>query len=257
MLSKRMLGLLTSLRHKKHRKSQGLFLAEGIKIVDELLRSSFIVNSLFAVESWIKANSHKVPPTTEIVSISEQELHKISLLQTPQQVVALARIPQLTPGREVMDNDFILALDELQDCGNLGTIIRTADWFGIKRIVCSQGCVDLYNPKTVQATMGSIVRVSVFYVNLEGFLSRLAGKIPVYGAVLDGKPISDVSFSTPGVIVIGSEAHGISPNIKPFISQPVSIAAYPPVAQAATRPESLNASVAAAITLYELRRQFC
>ncbi|HSW67851.1 MAG TPA: RNA methyltransferase, partial [Bacteroidales bacterium] len=251
MLSRRMSGLLSSLRHKKYRKLHGLFLAEGIKIVDELLRSSFAVHSVFAVEQWIEANRHKVPTTTDIISISEQELHKISQLHTPQQVVAMVRIPDIAPDYATMTDDFILALDELQDSGNLGTILRTADWFGIKWVVCSHGCVDLYNPKTVQATMGSIARVKVCYLDLKGFLSNLHNKIPVYGAVLDGSSISTVAFSTPGILVIGNEAHGLSPGIKPFISQPVSISAYPAVSLASTRPESLNASVAAAIALYE------
>lgn len=237
----------------KYRNEEGLFVVEGVKMVGELLAGNFEIKTIFATKAWISGKH--LPPDrylVDIEEINEAELKKISVLTTPNQVLAVAYIkvyenPKFSPG------EWVLALDQIRDPGNMGTIIRTADWFGIQRIVASVGCVDMWNPKVVQASMGSIFRMPVHYTHLATYLEEAQKLAPVYGAFMEGSPISGLSLGRQGVVVIGSESHGISPETEEFITQKITI----PSAGAADEigAESLNASLATAILCYEINRQ--
>jgi RNA methyltransferase, TrmH family len=243
---------MQSLRLQKYRESHGLFIAEGPKIVGEFLSSAFRIRTIFATESFPEPD-RLADARIEFVRISQKELERISLLKTPNQVIALIRIPECRNTPPEVTGNLVLALDRISDPGNLGSIIRTADWFGIKEIICSKDCVDLYNPKVVQATMGSMARVNVTYWPLEDYLPQLQGKVPVYGASLDGGNLYSQKFAENAIIVIGSESHGISENLKPFIFSMITIPGVRE--QKNTGAESLNASVAAALICSEFRRQ--
>lgn len=253
MISKNQLKLINSLRLHKFRETEGLFIAEGVKLVDELLKSSFIIRSIYATRQWIDAGH--VPADrylVDILEITEEELAKITALMTPNQVLALAAIPGDSPMPDISE-EWVMLLDQIKDPGNFGTIIRTADWFGMNRIVAAPGSVDIWNPKVVQASMGSVFRMPVHYLELTGFLSTYHRLMPVYGTLLEGVAPADISLSPNGIVVIGNESHGISEEIKPFISTKISIPAA--AGGNAGRAESLNASIAAAIVCYEIRRQ--
>lgn len=253
MLSRSQSKLIASLRLGKFRNEEGLFVVEGVKMVDELLVSSFDIKTIFATEAWI-AGKHLPPDRylVDIVEISEGDLEKISILNTPNQVLAVAFTKAYkTPG--FSGDEWVLALDQIRDPGNMGTIIRTADWFGISRIVASIGTVDLWNPKVVQASMGSIFRMPVHYVELAGYLQETGKFAPVYGAFMEGSPIDAIRLEKQGVMVIGNESHGISSQIEALVTHKITI----PSALAGNdgRAESLNASLATAILCYEINRQ--
>ncbi len=235
MLSRSESKYIQTLSHKKQRDAQGLFIVETPKLVAELLKSNFKIKKIFALPSW--ANDNKIP--IETIIVSEDELQKISNLQTANEVLALVAIPDEHPFTPIK-NTLILALDGIQDPGNFGTIIRIADWFGIKQMVCSQDCVERYNPKVIQSTMGSFLRVSVNYVDIEFFLQNI--KQPIFGAVLNGQDIKQVTKPTNGVLIIGNESKGIRSNVLPYITNAVSIAKI-------GEAESLNAAVATGIIL--------
>lgn len=237
----------------KFRSEEGLFVVEGVKLVDELLTSSFVIKTIFATQAWIAGKQF---PTdrylVDVEEISEAELKKISALTTPNQVLAVVRTKNYqTP--EFSSEEWVLALDQIRDPGNMGTIIRTADWFGISRIVASIGTVDLWNPKVVQASMGSIFRIPVHYTDLAAYLEEAKTLSLVYGAFMEGSSIGNISLGKEGVLVIGSESHGISPETEAFITHKITI----PSAMAGNngRAESLNASLATAILCYEINRQ--
>jgi TrmH family RNA methyltransferase len=253
MLSKNLDKFIRSLHQAKYRDQQQLFLAEGPKIVKELLHSSYQIKILLALEEWISAHKSLVPREVELIPIKQNELDRISALQTPNSVIAVVHMGKKTPSGQVPENDLFIALDGIRDPGNLGTIIRTADWFGISGIICSPDCVDLFNPKVVQATMGSIARVRVDYMNLaELFQAKPAG-LPIYGAVLDGVNLFEQPLVPRGYLVIGSESHGISGDLLPFITHLISIPSYSKGKNRSA--ESLNASVATAILCAEFRRR--
>lgn len=254
MLSKNQLKLIKSLRLQKYRLEEMLFVAEGIKLVDELLRSDFGIHQIFATSEWISAGH--LPQNrylVEIVEISQAELDRISVLSTPNQVLALAQIPAFSQLPKIK-GEWVLALDQIRDPGNLGTIIRTADWFGIDRIVAANSSVDVWNPKVVQASMGSVFRMPVHYTDLELFLAENYKEVPVYGTLLEGISLSDVELKPDGIVVIGNESHGISDKLKPYISSKITIPAAG--IGVSGRAESLNASIATAIICYEIRRQY-
>lgn len=239
-ISKNLLKQLRALHLKKNRQAEGLFLAEGDKIVSELLHAPhWNIERIFALPDWAEQYSkdlHKYG--NKITLIDAKDLATFSTLNTPQKVAALVEIP--TPcALPHPSNCLNLALDRLNDPGNLGTIIRIADWFNIPHIFCSTDCVELYNPKTIQATMGSIWRVKVFYTDLK-LLFDQNKNLPVYGAVLDGDNLFNLPLSDKGFILIGSESHGIQADLLPAISQKITI---PRLGQA----ESLNAAVATGI----------
>lgn len=253
MISKNQIKLIQSLRLNKFREAEGMFVAEGVKLVDELLKSNFIIRSIFATREWVLARH--IPAsrfTVDIQEITEEELSRISVLKTPNQVLAIAALPVEKPLPDI-SGEWVLVLDRIMDPGNFGTIVRTADWFGISRIVASPGSVDRWNPKVVQASMGSVFRVPVHYLELAGFLSAYHTKIPVYGTLLDGVAPGNIELNPHGIVVIGNESHGISEELKSFISTKITI---PAAANGGSgRAESLNASIATAIVCYEIRRQ--
>jgi TrmH family RNA methyltransferase len=259
MLSKAQIKHIRSLHLKKYRDEEGLFIAEGKKIVEELLDSSIEVLQILVTDtneallaSFRKAiKLQKDDIDTELVSIADTDLDKISALTTPQSVLAVCKIPKGISVHPNLKKELALALDDIRDPGNLGTIIRIADWFGINHIYCSEECVDAYNPKVVQASMGSIARVKVHYINLTEMLKSRAGEnITIYGALLNGKNIYKENASATGILVIGNESNGISKEVQKYISSPISIPSYN-----ANGPESLNAAIATAILCAELKRR--
>lgn len=253
MISKNQLKLVNSLRLQKYRLEHGLFIAEGVKLVDEALKSNFDIYQIFATTEWISfGHLPKNRYLVEVVEISQAELEKISALATANQVLALVKLPS---GIHLPDpaGEWTLLLDQIRDPGNLGTIIRTADWFGIDRIVAAENSVELWNPKVVQASMGSVFRMPVHYTDIEKYLSDNAQRVPVFGTMLQGEDIFNIQMGTEGIVVIGNESHGISDAVKPFITRRITIPAA--TAGSLGRAESLNASIAGAIICYEIRRQ--
>lgn len=240
MLSKNEIKYIQSLCHKKHRQAEGLFIAEGPKLVTELLESDYKVRDVYAVKEWISAN-----PGVQAKEISPEILEKISALQAPNQVLAIAE-QRIHADEPVPETGIILALDGIRDPGNMGTIIRIADWFGISQIVADEDTVELYNPKVIQATMGSFMRVQLWYKPLASFLS--ATKLPVYGALLNGTAIYEQAPLANGVLVIGNESKGIRENVLPLVQHALTI---PRIGGA----ESLNAAVATGILLSHLTRK--
>jgi RNA methyltransferase, TrmH family len=254
MLTQNQIKLIRSLQQKKFRNELHQFIAEGPKLVEELIDSRFSFDSIYALKPWLDEHAERLGskeiPFTEI---TEKELERISGLTTPHSVLAVLNTPEnILPGN-VFGKDVVLVLDNIKDPGNLGTIIRTADWFGIDNIVCSETTVDVYNPKVIQATMGSIARVSVFYADLTSVLKDRVKNIPVYGTFMTGKPIAEFKTEENAVIVLGNESTGISEDLFPFIQHRVSVPLHRPVGK--KNPESLNASVAAAIMCYEFRKK--
>lgn len=245
MITKSTIKQIASLRQQKFRKELGLFVVEGRKMVEELLHSDFDIVHILATEQFL----HNSPtPLAQAEPISEMQMSQMSGQDTPPGILAVVRIPKSRPLNEAAG--FILALDGIANPGNMGTIIRTAEWFGIDDIVCSNDCVEIWNPKVIQATMGSVFRINVLEANLTDFLQNQSqqGKA-IYGALLEGRDIFEMTKPNSGIIVIGSESHGIRPNVLPFITQPITI---PRKNDSVT--ESLNASVAAAIIMAEMTR---
>ncbi len=251
MISKNKIKYLTSLQVKKYREEYGQFVAEGVKLVDELLDSRFKVVEIFALNEWI--SKHRSISNIEVNEITQTELERISGLSTPNQVVALIDIPKPIIDINDVYSDLIIALDDIKDPGNLGTIIRIADWFGIKNIVCSENCVNVYNPKVVQATMGSIARVNVFYSNLNKYIANAPKGINVYGTLLEGENIYTKKLTDKGIILIGNEAKGISEDLISLITDKIHIPTF--AEDINNKAESLNASIATAIICSEFRRR--
>ncbi|MFY7988647.1 MAG: TrmH family RNA methyltransferase [Flavobacterium sp.] len=240
MLSKNQIKLITSLQQKKYRKQEQLFFAEGVKVVEELLQSNFELQDLFTTkEDFLSVSKNKVH------AISEAELKKISALSTPNTCLAVFKIPKT---KEIVQNGLIVALDDVRDPGNLGTIIRLCDWFGVETLFCSEESVDVYNPKVVQATMGSISRVNVVYGNLESFLKTT--ELPIFGTFMDGKNIYQEQLPNEGVIIMGNEANGISASIEKLVSDRIAIPRFGTLQVT----ESLNVATATAIILSEFKR---
>ena len=211
---------------------------------------------LVGTEDWMRQNSHKIQSLagTELINVKEEELCKASFLQHPQQVIGVFPIPsaEQVPPPQVLSAQLSLALDGVQDPGNLGTIIRIADWFGIEHIFCSEDTADVYNPKVVQATMGSMMRVKVHYVDLKSMLRSMPDTYPIYGTLLDGDDIYTQSLSGEGMIIMGNEGNGISPDIRQIVNRKLLIPNYP---KGRNTAESLNVAIATAITCAEFRRR--
>ena len=240
MLVKSQVKYIQSLGQKKHRDEAGVFIAEGPKLVAELIVSiPEQVLEVYALANWISEHA-SLAHNSKIIAVNEEELQKISQLSTANQVLAVVKKMVELPAIDMVGK-IILALDTIQDPGNLGTIVRIADWFGIEQIVCSHACADMYNPKTVQSTMGSIARVKFHYTDLAAWLS-LQQDIQIYGADLEGQNISKVSRPHEAILVIGNESKGISDEVKARITKRITI---PRVGKA----ESLNAAVATGIIL--------
>ena len=239
MVTKSELKYIQSLSDKKVRLETGCFIAEGVKLVGEMIAAGYPLKAVYALDSW------ESPDTSiEVTRIEAFELEKMSMLQTPNQVLAVAMMPQQIKALD-LTGQLTLVLDGIQDPGNMGTIIRTADWFGIRQIVASEDTADVYNPKVIGATMGSFMRVSVTYKHLADWMPTV--KLPVYGALLAGENIFTTKAPNGGLLVIGSEGKGIRENILDQITHPVTI---PKIGGA----ESLNAGIAAGIILAQLTR---
>ncbi|NOY49171.1 MAG: RNA methyltransferase [Chlorobi bacterium] len=243
MLSKSKIKYLNSLKMGKYRTLHKRFFAEGNINVRDFIRNGLKPVELFATQRWIERNKQE-QSVIKVEEVSLDDLKKITALKNPSEVYALFDMPQL-PGLEMKDDDLILVLDNIKDPGNLGTIIRSADWFGLKNIVCSLRTVEVYNPKVVQASMGSLARVNVYYLDLASWFSKLNPSTNIYGAVLDGENPDGLRGEKNGVLIIGSEAKGISREIMEYVKKPISIRKSP-----ASGAESLNASIATAILLY-------
>ncbi|GHT74489.1 RNA methyltransferase [Bacteroidia bacterium] len=248
MLSKNKIKFIKSLEKKKERTELGLFLAEGNKLVADIL-NAFECELLIAKPVWLATQGDI--KAKELIVVDEDDIEKTSLLKNPQDVLAVfvQRSAVLNP--ETLKDELTLMLDGIQDPGNLGTIIRLADWFGIKNIICSPDCADVYNPKTVQASMGGIAHVRVFYRSLPELLNELPD-LPVYGTFLDGKNIYCEKLTSNGLIIMGNEGNGIRRTLEKHITHRLYIPNFPPEAQST---ESLNVAVATAITCAEFRRQ--
>lgn len=241
MLSKNQIKLITSLTQKKYRKQHQLFIAEGKKVIEELLQSNFELESLFVTND----KTFTSVPKDKINAITVSEIKKISVLTTANDCLALFKIPV---EQEMSLKGLVLGLDDIRDPGNLGTIIRLCDWFGIETLLCSDETVDVYNPKVVQATMGSISRVNVVYTNLEKALKVTS--LPILGTFMDGENIYKKELPKEGIIVMGNEANGISPEIENLVTQKIAIPRFGKLQQT----ESLNVATATAIILSEFKR---
>ena len=248
MLSKNKIKYIRSLDLKKNRKEEQVFVAEGHKLVGDLL-GHFPCRLLVAVSSWLEKNPQA--KADEIIEVTPDELTRASLQKNPQEVLAIFEQPSYPIQPEVISHSLCLALDDIQDPGNLGTIIRMADWFGIEHIFCSQGTVDVYNPKTIQATMGALPRVKLHYCHLPELISSLKG-VPVYGTFLDGENMYAKNLTNYGLIVMGNEGNGVSNEVAELVNERLYIPNYPPQRQTS---ESLNVAVATAIVCSEFRRR--
>ena len=235
MINNREIKLINSLKRKKNRIEEGLFVVEGEKNVEELLHSNFQTIRIYATKDWSNEVEH--------IKISVKELDRISSLSTPNKVLALVKIPKQEPINTRITS---LVIDGVNDPGNLGTIIRTANWFGIKQVICSSNSVDKFNPKVIMASMGAIFKTNVLYTDLHQFLSD--SKLPIYGALLEGESLYNVKLNNPCSLLLGSESHGISKELIPLITNKTTI-------PGGENTESLNLGVSAAIYCSEYFKQ--
>lgn len=258
MISKNRIKLIHSLEKKKYRMEEGLFVAEGPKMMEELL-SVWTPTYIAATEEWISKNNKTIQNLQkanqrsrfEYDVITQAELEKASLVRTPQQVIGLFQLPKDDATiSEIAEDNLCLALDGVQDPGNMGTIIRLADWFGIKHIFCSTDTVDAFSPKATQATMGAISRVRVHYINLSEELLKC--NAPIYGTHLDGDNIYKTTLTAHGVIIMGNEGKGVSPEVSALVNSRLYIPPYPANAE---KVESLNVAIATAVVCAEFRRR--
>ncbi|MCH4821728.1 RNA methyltransferase [Gramella lutea] len=240
MLSKSQIKLIKSLTQKKFRNTHELFVVEGIKGIGEFLNSEIELVTLYTTGESFEVDPEKV------VEIDEKELKKISSLKTPQKALAIFEIPA---NKEVKLNDLVVALDGIRDPGNLGTIIRLCDWFGVEELICSSDTVDCFNPKVIQATMGSLARVNVTYLDLEDFLTR-HNSSSIMGTMLEGENVYLSELPQKGIVIFGNEANGISPEIGKFLHQRIHIPQFGKI----KKTESLNVATATSIILSEIRR---
>ena len=238
MVSKSQIKFINRLKHKKYRVQDQLFIAEGVKTILELLKASIIPHQIYTTQSF------NYDARKETI-VSEHELKQISSLSTPNQALAIFEIPKPKP---LQMEGLIIALDAIRDPGNLGTIIRVCDWFGIEDLICSSNSVDCYNPKVIQATMGSIARVNIHYLDLKEFLNN--NELPVFGAYMDGDNVYKTDLPSSGILILGNEAQGISTEIESCIDQRISIPRF----GRSQVTESLNVATAAAILISEFKR---
>lgn len=252
-LSKNKIKYIQSLKSKKDRDECRVFVAEGDKMVSELLYNTKC-QLLIATSDFIKFNKESLlaGDIEELIETSKKDIERISFLKNPQQVLAVFYQPEYSYDLALIKGQLSLVLDGIQDPGNMGTIVRLADWYGLENIFCSTDTVDIFNPKVVQATMGALSRVKVHYLDLEVFLKSISGTVPIYGTYLDGKDMYKSELKRNGIIIMGNEGNGIRPYIESFISDKVFIPNYPSDRQTS---ESLNVSVATAIVCSEFRRR--
>jgi TrmH family RNA methyltransferase len=250
MASKSTISFLRSLQQKKFRNEEGLFVVEGPKMVSEVIKSSFIVKSIFATQEWTPDPKLNVPLET----ITQAEMEKVSGLQTPNKVIAVVEMPDLTKPILKHEPGLHLLLDQIQDPGNLGTIIRIADWFGITSIICSHDTADVFNPKVIQSTMGSIFHSNIHYTSLVDVLANNASrdKWPVYATLLQGENIYSAEMSSSCFVILGNESKGVSALLSSFITKGIHI---PRPSNGNSKAESLNVAVAAGIVCSEYCRK--
>ena len=239
---------IQALKQSKGRKERGIFAVEGNKLVEELLKSNFKVNNIFVTETWVDKNPVFAKKIVDYEIVTSKQMEQISNFVTPPGIFATAMMPKYKIEPKDTDNQLVLLLDGINDPGNLGTIIRTADWFGIKKIVISEDTCDPWQPKVIQSTMGSIFRMQIVETDVVKFLKEV--NTPVFGALMQGKNVYHTHINNKGVVIIGSESHGIRENVMPFVSCPINI----PRAES-SQTESLNASVAAGIIISEIFRK--
>lgn len=252
MLSKNKIKLFRSLDLKKNRLATGLFVAEGKKLVFDLLQSDIKIHELYATEP-ISSDLINYKSIIQFEIVKKEELAKISFLKTTPEIFGIFKIPDLTIDWKEITNGLTIVLDAVQDPGNLGTIVRLADWFGIRNVICSYDCADLYNPKTVQATMGALARVKVHSIFLPDFLrdARKLG-VQVYGTFLEGENIYRIELDYNGIVVMGNEGQGISSQVSEFVSRKIVIPSFPP---GNATSESLNVAIATSVICSEFRRR--
>ena len=238
MITKNQIKYIKGLSLKKNRIKEQCFVVEGEKCLAELLTSSFEIVELFALKDWIDENKVIFD---KIQAVSFKGLERISNLKSPNKVLAVVKLKK----QEILQQESVvtLVLDDINDPGNLGTIIRMCDWFGVKQIICSENTVDIYNPKVVQSTMGSLFRIHIIYANLSTYLAKVT--TPIYGAYMDGKNVKDIKINQKVHLVMGNEANGISEKVEKYISKKVAIK------NIGGNTESLNVAVATSILLHE------
>ena len=244
-MTKAEIKLIKSLSNKQDRVVTGLFVAEGEKLISELIESDLAIGKIFALEGLFEGDNVEV--------VSKKDLERVSFLKSANNSIALVRIPRWRLSYEDLKDKLVLALDDVQNPGNIGTIIRIADWFGIEDIVCSEASADCFNPKVIQATMGAILRVRIHYVDMPTFLGRMsADGVPIYGTFLEGENIYNAKLSRGGVIVMGNEGRGVSPQSAACVGNKLLI---PPFPVGREGSESLNVAVATSIVCSEFRRR--
>jgi TrmH family RNA methyltransferase len=255
MLSKNKIKYLASLSEKKARLEINAFLVEGEKMVFELLDSDFVVTTLLYTKKYELAVAH-ASENIEKITLLETEAAKISSMKTPQGIFAVARIPDNFYSPEpIYAGEFILALQDIQDPGNLGTIVRTADWFGIRQILCSKSTADILNPKVLQSTMGAVFRVKISYTDLQQTIMAIKHQhpeIPIYAAVLEGENLYNATTGKKGILMMGNESKGLSKELLDLATQKLTI---PRFGNSPSAGESLNVSIATAIILSEMQRK--
>ena len=241
-ISKNQLKLITSLSQKKYRQKHNLFIAEGVKVLNELLNSPFEIETLFCTDDFEVAISEK-----KIIRISETELKKVSTLKSPNKALGIFKIPK---EKALQNSGLTIALDAINDPGNLGTIIRLCDWFGVTQLVCSKDTVDCYNQKVVQASMGSLTRVSIYYTDLENYITK--SNLDTFIADMDGENVYKTKLPKEGILIMGNEANGVSEEIKSLLQHKISIPRFGETQET----ESLNVATATAILLSEFKRSY-
>ena len=241
-ISKNQLKLITSLSQKKYRQKHNLFIAEGVKVLNELLNSPLEIETLFCTDDFEANISEK-----KIVRISETELKKVSTLKSPNKALGIFKIPK---EKALQNSGLTIALDAINDPGNLGTIIRLCDWFGVTQLVCSKDTVDCYNQKVVQASMGSLTRVSIYYTDLENYITK--SNLDTFIADMDGENVYKTKFPKEGILIMGNEANGVSEEIKSLLQYKISIPRFGETQET----ESLNVATATAILLSEFKRSY-
>ncbi len=246
MISKNTAKYIKSLQQKKHRKLEKSFIVEGAKSVIELVKSDFRITTLYATSVFLKDAKQSISEVKnkfEIVEVSEKELASVGTYQSNNAAIAIAKMKK----NELVSSEggFAIALDRVNDPGNLGTIIRIADWYGIANIICSDDCADQYNPKVIAASMGSFTRVNLFYTPLASYLEKVT--IPVYGAYLQGENVHHQQFNHEGILIMGSESQGIAPELERYVAHKISIPAF-------GKAESLNVGVATAVICDNIKR---
>ena len=239
-ISKNQLKLITSLSQKKYRQKHDLFIAEGVKVLNELLNSTFEIETLFCTDDFEATISEE-----KVVRISETELKKVSTLKSPNKALGIFKIPK---EKAVQNSGLTIALDAINDPGNLGTIIRLCDWFGVTQLVCSKDTVDCYNQKVVQASMGSLTRVSIHYTDLENYITK--SNLDTFIADMDGENVYKTKLPKEGILIMGNEANGVSKEIKTLLEYKISIPRFGETQET----ESLNVATATAILLSEFKR---